>query len=259
MRRNYHTHTSRCFHAAGPDEAYVKAALENGFCSIGFSDHTPWPYRGFVSGMRMGEEMLGDYAQSVLALREAYRGRIEILLGLECEYFPQHLPWLREQISRYQIDYIILGHHFSPTEPGGVYNGFLKKPKELLLYRDAVLEALDSGLFSYIAHPDLFMRGYERFDRHAEAVSVSIIRRAIETETPLEYNLLGFHHGESDGKPGYPYPDFWRLAGSMGAEAIIGIDAHQPEAYADHAAFEAAEETLTQWGLRLTDKLNRKW
>ena len=31
MKYNYHTHTSRCFHARGTDEEYVLAAIEAGF------------------------------------------------------------------------------------------------------------------------------------------------------------------------------------------------------------------------------------
>ena len=45
MKTNYHTHTFRCNHAAERDEDYVLAALKNGYAILGFSDHTPWPYR----------------------------------------------------------------------------------------------------------------------------------------------------------------------------------------------------------------------
>ena len=45
MRKtNYHTHTARCFHASGSDEAYVESALKNGYQVLGFSDHSPWKY-----------------------------------------------------------------------------------------------------------------------------------------------------------------------------------------------------------------------
>ena len=30
MYYNYHTHTTRCFHAGGEDEEYVEKAIENG-------------------------------------------------------------------------------------------------------------------------------------------------------------------------------------------------------------------------------------
>ena len=59
MKYNYHTHTSRCFHAKGKDEEYVLAAIEAGFDEIGFADHTAWKFdTDFVSNMRMPESQL---------------------------------------------------------------------------------------------------------------------------------------------------------------------------------------------------------
>ncbi len=41
IKTNYHSHTTRCKHAVGSDEAYVLAAIEAGLDEIGFSDHAP--------------------------------------------------------------------------------------------------------------------------------------------------------------------------------------------------------------------------
>ena len=38
-KNNYHTHTTRCYHASGKDEEYVKAAIKAGIKELGFSDH----------------------------------------------------------------------------------------------------------------------------------------------------------------------------------------------------------------------------
>ncbi|MFR9565822.1 MAG: PHP domain-containing protein, partial [Rikenellaceae bacterium] len=54
MYSNYHTHTQRCNHATGSDESYVERAIQGGFSLLGFSDHTPWPFRGgYRSPIRM--------------------------------------------------------------------------------------------------------------------------------------------------------------------------------------------------------------
>lgn len=39
---NYHSHTKRCGHAEGEDEAYVQEAIKNGYRYMGFSDHAPY-------------------------------------------------------------------------------------------------------------------------------------------------------------------------------------------------------------------------
>ncbi len=255
MKYNYHTHTSLCNHATGTNEEYVLAAIEAGFDEIGFADHAAWNFENFVSGMRMTKQQLPGYCESIRALKEKYKDKISIKLGLECEYFPKYLPWLKEKIQEHGIDFIILGHHFSVDEPGSIYNGNIKEPDLLYAYRDDILEAMDTGLFSYVAHPDIFMRGYPVFDEHCRKITEDIIRKSIETGTPLEYNLLGLSHSKADGKQGYPYPDFWDEVGRMKPPVTMGIDAHSPAAYLDYALYAGGIEKLRSLGLELTENI----
>lgn len=255
MKYNYHTHTTRCFHAKGSDEEYVLAAIEAGFDEIGFADHSPWNFDGFVSGMRMHENQLTEYCNSIKSLKEKYKDKISVRLGLECEYFPKYFPWLKRVIEENEIDYIILGHHFSKDEPGSLYNGHMSKPEHLYTFRDDIIEAMETGMFSYVAHPDIFMRGYPEFDEHCEIISRQIIEKAIETNTPLEYNLLGLSHSIADGKQGYPYPDFWKMASEMKPPVTIGIDAHFPAAYLDSGLFEKGLKALDELDLEIVDKI----
>lgn len=255
MKYNYHTHTSRCFHAKGSDEEYVIAAIEAGFDEIGFADHTAWNYKGFISHMRMHEIELKEYCDSVKNLRRKYKDKISVKLGLECEYFPQHLEWLKNEIEKQEIDYIILGHHFSGNEQTGAYNGAISTPEDIYAYRDDVLKAMETGLFSYVAHPDLFMKGYAEFDNHCEKVSRDIIAKAIETDTPLEFNLLGVKYSLNDGKPGYPHPKFWEIAGDMKPKTVVGIDAHYPDAYKEAALFQLGYDKLKEYGLSPIERI----
>ena len=92
FKRNYHTHTVRCHHASGTDEDYVLAAIEAGLTTLGFSEHTPYPSDS--DGYRMPFEEVGDYIDSLLALREKYKNKIEILIGLESEYYESYFDRL---------------------------------------------------------------------------------------------------------------------------------------------------------------------
>lgn len=249
MKYNYHTHTVRCLHACGEDEQYVLAAIEAGFDEIGFADHSPWPYDNFVSGIRMLTDELSGYCNSIKALKEKYKDKISIKLGLECEYFPKYMPWLKEKIDEHGIDFVILGHHFSVDEPISKYNGNLTTPEELYDFRDNIIEAIDTGLFAYIAHPDIFMRGYPVFDEHCRIISKEIIEKAKETGTPLEYNLLGLSHSKNDGKQGYPYPDFWKMVSEIKPPVTMGIDAHSPDSFLDRELYSKGLETLENLGL----------
>ena len=139
MKTNYHTHTTRCMHATGDDEDYVLSAIKGGYRILGFSDHTPWKYRtDYVADMRMLPEELPGYVESLKTLREKYHDRIDIRIGLECEYFPQYIHWLKEQIKKYQLDYIIFGNHHYHTDEKFPYFGHHTDSRDMLdLYEES--------------------------------------------------------------------------------------------------------------------------
>ena len=95
MIANYHTHTWRCNHAVGREEAYVQAALDRHFEILGFSDHTPYVFpEGYYSGFRMRMDQFQDYCNIVHLLQRKYSGKIQIPLGVEVEYYPGFFPQL---------------------------------------------------------------------------------------------------------------------------------------------------------------------
>ena len=148
MPVNYHTHTFRCGHAENvPDEAYLQRAVEQGFTVLGFSDHTPWQglSPAVCRGVRMLPEELPGYFASIHALQEKYRGVIEIPLGLECEYFPGHMDYLRE--IRPQVDYLILGNHFQWADPEHP-RAYTAAPMLLEEYLTTTLAGMRTGLYA---------------------------------------------------------------------------------------------------------------
>ena len=73
MKVNLHTHTARCYHAAGTDEEYVLAAIEAGYGKLGFAAHTPIPYKDdYFPGDKMKIGELEGYIESVRGLKEKY-------------------------------------------------------------------------------------------------------------------------------------------------------------------------------------------
>ena len=101
MNYNYHTHTARCRHASGTERGYIESALAAGITKIGFSEHIPLEFAdGHDTAHRLpvAEEEL--YFETLRALREEYRGRAEILIGYEVEYYPLYFKeQLRPEIS----------------------------------------------------------------------------------------------------------------------------------------------------------------
>ena len=264
---NYHTHTWRCMHAKGTEAQYVQNAVDAGFALLGFADHTPWPYRsGFVSGMRMRLDQFEGYRQTVLALRERYAGQIRIPLGLECEAFPEYFSWLRDFKAEY-LDYVILGNHYDGTDEGdhttltpdgGFYFGRCTRTDAVIRYGERILAGMATGLYDCVAHPDLFMHTYPRFDADCRAVSRDICQAARGLRLPLEYNLLGLYRQAEEagrGWTGYPAQAFWEVAAETGCDAIIGFDAHEPDALLRLPLYERARTTLEGLGLNVLDRL----
>lgn len=251
MLANYHTHTPRCNHAVGPERDYIGRALEGGLQELGFSDHTPYFFDqpDYYSSFRMRPEQLPDYVETLLALRAEYGDRIRLFIGLEAEYYPRLFPRLLDYLRQFPLDYLILGQHALYNETEGVYSTRPTDDEKLLdQYRGQTLEALETGLFSYFAHPDLFhfTGDPKAYDRHVRA----ICRKAMELSIPLEFNLLGFSEGKH-----YPDPAFWRIVGEEGCPVVLGSDAHAPADTWDPALIARGEALLADWGIRPVDRV----
>jgi len=259
MKTNYHTHTTRCHHAQGSDEDYVLSAIKGGYEELGFSDHTPWKYRSdFVSPIRMTTDELPDYVKSVHSLADKYKSQINIRLGLECEYFPDYIYWLRNMLKEYSIEYAIFGNHYYNSDEKFRYFATHCDSRDMLdLYEESSVEGIESGLFAYMAHPDLFMNSYPEFDHHCTMISRHICRAALRQNLPLEYNLSVRARNDASGQPSYvPSPDFWRIATNEGCTAIIGIDAHSNYDLEKAQYYSQAAKELKGLGIKTIDKLD---
>ena len=257
MKTNYHTHTTRCQHASGSDEDFVLSAIKGGFQVLGFSDHTPWKYRSdYESGIRMQPEELPAYVESVRTLQDKYRDKIDIKLGLECEYFPDYIPWLKEQVKAYRLDYLIFGNHFYHTDEKFPYFGRHTDSRDMLdLYEESAIEGMESGLFCCLAHPELFMRSYPEFDHHCSNISRHICRAAARLNIPLEYNISRISYDAKRGLTTFPHPKFWHIAAAEGCTAIIGVDAHVHQYLEEKTYYEQAVRALKELGIKTTDTL----
>lgn len=251
MIANYHTHTWRCMHAAGTEREYVEAGIAGGLKILGFSDHTPQPYpEGYVSNTKMTMDQLEDYVDTVLKLKEEYKNDIEIHLGLETEYYPRMFEELLACTGQYPIEYFLLGQHCLGNEIHDVYAGErTEEEKRLERYCIQCEEAMATGCFSYLAHPDLmhFTGAPEIYDRWMRRLCESARRMDI----PLEINFLGIRMTRN-----YPNPRFWKIAGETGNQVIFGSDAHRPEEVWSPRALARAEEMVKSYGLNLIETVD---
>lgn len=248
MIANYHTHTPRCRHASGTEVAYAQAALDSGLKILGFSDHTPYWFPGdYYSTMRMYPNQLEEYCNSVCDVQKQYAGRLQIHLGLEVEYYPAYFAQLLPRLRDQGIEYFLLGQHWVGNEIGEPYCGRPTEDETILRrYCDQVIEAMNTGLFTYVAHPDLL--NFTGDDRVYETHMRRLCREAKSCGMPLEINLAGLSTGRN-----YPDLRFWRMAGEENCQCIFGCDAHSPSAIPNQPALTQAQAMASKCGLTIQE------
>ena len=258
---NYHTHTSRCMHAEGSEESYIQTALAHGYQVLGFSDHTPWPFPEYESYCRMTLAQLPEYVATIRELQQKYADKMHIYLGLEAEYAPDYMDWLRDAKKEYQLDYLIFGNHFYHSEESGIYFGKKDPSPELIeAYVEHTIKAMESGLYTYMAHPDVFLDRAPAVDAHAEKAMHQICQAAVRYHMPLEYNMLGesrriLEKREENGFCGYTTPAFWKIAAQYPIQAIVGCDAHKADSLAANVRHRQIQQELRDKGMQVLDTL----
>lgn len=253
MIANYHTHTARCNHATGTEQEYVENAIKQGLKIFGFSDHTPQYFPGdYYTFMRMRTYELPEYCMDIRRLQREYRDCIQIHTGLEVEYYPA--LW-RDLLLRAQdcgVEYMILGQHWLGNEigePGSA--GTYTDEATLSRYCRQVTDAMETGKFTYVAHPDLmhFIGDSKVYRQHIR----QLCHAAREMGIPLEINLLGMSNNRH-----YPNERFWEIAAEEGCSAILGMDAHAPTHILNTEAEQNARKLVQRLGLNLLETVELK-
>ncbi len=244
MDYNYHTHTKRCSHATGEDEEYILRAIEGGVRHMGFSEHAPLKLPdGTEHYYRLQVADMEDYFSTLKALREKYKEQIEISIGFEMEYYAEYFDEMLKLARDSGAEYLILGQHQICLTPDYIHSYKVTDDPQLLVrFVDATVAAMRTGVFSYVAHPDIirFEGDEELYRRQMRRICLE----SLELDIPLELNFLGIREGRA-----YPNMRFWQIAGEVGAPVTFGFDAHFPDAAYDAESLIKAREMVAKCGL----------
>jgi len=226
-----HTHTFRCQHASGDVDDYARVAAAGDMTVLGMTDHTPLP-DGRWQDHRMRLAQLPDYIAKV---RGCQVPGLRVLLGLECDWAPEFASFYRDELlARYGFDYLIAGCHFTP-DGGGWIGSFdnLTTPTRLRAYTQQAVATMESGLFAFLTHPDLFGVCNPRWNADIAACAEEICAASVALHVPLELNAYGIRKpwvpGDAGERPGYPWLPFWEMAARMGVRVVLSSDAHRPQ------------------------------
>lgn len=247
MKVNLHTHTFLCGHATGTPEEYIQRAIENKVKVLGFSEHAPFVFPdGYESGHRVPLSKAKEYMDTLNFLREKYKDKIKIYIGFEMEYYPLYFEDMYKTIKELGAEYLILGQHFVKNEhPDGHYIGMIERPmSDLTRYVNCVIEGMNTGIFTYIAHPDLIEATSDMPFYRKEMTR--LCEEAKKCDIPLEINFYGIRDHRF-----YPFEEFWRIAGQIGCKTVFGFDSHDTLSAFDDYSIPFAEKIVSKYGLTL--------
>lgn len=244
MIANYHTHTRWCNHGVGEIEAYIQAAIAAGFKEIAMTEHVP--HRDNEDPDRMRWEEFESYNRELDQIIEKYKEKIHVIKGFECEYYLHALEDYKMFREEYGYEIFILGQHWSDNKR--IDNFGPKGKEDLYIYANEVCEGLETGIFTFLAHPDLVLQGYNNgvWDIDSEKVMRQIFRTCERLNIPVEINANGIRGGRR-----YPDINSLKLSKEYKLTYLINADAHDPR-FLNDGAIKEAEELAKRLGIAVT-------
>ena len=146
MRADVHMHTSFSHDSKSAPEEMIQKSIEKGLEVICFTDHYDKDYLGW------GEESVFDvekYFKVLEPLREKYRDRLDIRIGVELGMQPHLGGFFTELTKQYPFDFVIGSLHVIDGEDpalGTLFNG--KSDEEV--YRRAFVEMLEDMIVAAV-------------------------------------------------------------------------------------------------------------
>ena len=168
------------------------------------------------------------------------------------EYYTELFPVMKAKALEYGAEYLLLGEHYYLPEniPGNDHcNSLTADAKRLTGYTDTVIEGMQTGAFTYVAHPDMFRFDVESNPALYEKEARRIAEASLSLGIPLEINFLGIRDSRN-----YPNPEFWRVVGEVGAPVVFGFDAHTVLSAFDGDSLQVAKKMVSDLKLNYIGK-----
>lgn len=239
----YHVHNYLCGHAGGTVADYVKEAVDNGLEYIGISDHCVSPLGSFDPYITP-QTLRSLYLPQFDFARARYGDKITILSAVEIEYFSGCDDYYRALLS--DLDYLVLGEHeyiCDGKRKSAYCDG--RGERDIIAYFENLLEGVRSGLFAFVAHPDLIFYNRPVLTPRIIATFGEFVRTAAELGVPLELNANGIRcHNFA-----YPTDALVALCKKYDAPVIVSADCHSVDALCD-------KYTLKLFDYAIKQKLN---
>ena len=226
-----HMHTPLCKHAWGEPEEYAAQGIRAGLKGIIFTCHCPMP-GGFWPTVRMDESEFDTYVAMVKRTTDKFKGKLDVWLGLESEYYPGQEKYIEELHQRADFHFIIGSVHWQSKEYLGKFeNGTIEGFRRT--YFNHLADSAESGLYDCLGHPDL-VKNY-----HPDSWCFPILKdhvakcldRIAATGVAMEINTSGLNKSYAEMNPGN---EFLGMMAERKIPVVVGSDAHRAQRVGEH-------------------------
>ncbi len=237
LQEDTHVHTRLCNHATGEMEEYVLAAIEKKLQSITFLEHLEEGIDYFERTW-LTEDDFAFYFHEGALLKERYRDRIRILLGVEVGYNPAAIEQLKQRLKQHPWDLIGLSYHF--LFDGEKHLNMVSRRRENIEalstvgsdkvvseYFNGLIDAVQQLECQILPHLDAVMRHYQGLQfnpSHWDQVE-KLLNLMRDNGISLELNTSGYTLRNAP----YPSRPIVKRALELGIPLVAGSDAHRPD------------------------------
>lgn len=249
MIADMHIHSLFSTDSDTPMESMVQAAVKAGIPTICFTDHIDYDYP--VKDITF-EFDIGRYKEAIDALKEKYKSKILILMGVELG-LQEHLGGrYRKLVEGYPFDFIIGSQHLVGNKDP-YYSETFEGRTDMEIYREFFKETLRDIKafhdFDSMGHLDYIVRygrkkaADYRYRDYADIID-EILKLLIRYNISLELNTAGIR--KQLGFPN-PHPEILKRYRELGGTCVtVGSDSHKPHSLG--YAFDEAADILKDCG-----------
>ncbi len=262
MKWDGHTHSQFCRHGSGDETArMVEKAIQLGFERYSIVEHAPLP-EGIIEDPELRLDFglmwdeLDDYFEHLDDLKRLYGNRIQILSGLEIDFFEGLESFVSEMLAAFssRLDDVILSLHFIRGRDGFRpldYQPDVFKMELLdyygsvdnvqLAYWEAVDRMVDTNLSlpktKRLGHLGLINKFSGLFDTRSERFNSvefyeGLLRKVKAKGWALDFNVAGLKQKWYQNVYLTEPIRYWM--GKLKIDSIYGSDAHSVDAVGQH-------------------------
>jgi histidinol-phosphatase (PHP family) len=231
-------------------ERYLEAAERAGVEELGVSEHV----HRFRDSLEVWDHpfWLENARDDLTAYCEFVRGT-PLRLGIEMDFIAGREDRIASLLDAHELDYVVGSVHFLRDravdhDVWDVWEAIPDPDRVWRLYFETLAEAVLTGLYDIVAHPDLIKvwgSGRPHPTRDPRFYYEPAVEAIAEAGVAVEFSTAGWRKPAGEQ---YPSQAFAEMCLDAGAAFSLSSDAHTPEDVGYE--YERAVETMRSWGVK---------